>query len=79
MTTSSLSPTAPNQWTTQRPRRRAMSRRTPQASSQVSSWDNAAPILLFLVGLMVMRLGAALLGDIPPGNDPAAYTEMTGD
>ena len=59
-----------------RPRRlRLVQSKAQQEASPEPSWRTAAPILLFLVGLALMRLGAAEIGT------PAAptITEMVGD
>jgi hypothetical protein len=56
-------------------RRRLVLSKRPQEASPEPSWRTAAPILLFLLGLALMRLGPAEVGT----HAAPTVSEMTGD
>ena len=56
-------------------RRRMVLTETRQEASPEPSWRTAAPILLFLVGMALLRLGAAEVGS----HAAPALSEITGD
>ena len=56
-------------------RRRLVLSKRPQELTPEPSWRTAAPILLFLLGLALMRLGPAEVGT----HAAPTVSEMTGD
>lgn len=63
-----------------RPRRRRLGlTKTQQEANPEPSWRTVAPILLFLLGLALMRLGAAEIGAEGRSTTAPAINEMVGD